>query len=81
MKTTIKTLILVAVLTSINFYGQKRDLDNYRLPDKRGLHDFEAPKDTLTSPFDQVYVRMGGHLHCSFKACLMKTQVLLLLKK
>lgn len=37
----------------------KRDLDNYRQPDKRGINVFEAPKDSV-STFDGVYVRVGG---------------------
>ena len=37
----------------------KRDLDNYKQPDKRGVNVFEAPKDTV-STFKNVKVRLGG---------------------
>ena len=60
MKTSTKLLILTAVLVGFNVYSQTRDLDNYRLPDKRGLHMFEAPKDSVLTPFDKVFVRMGA---------------------
>lgn len=37
----------------------QRDLDNYRNPDQRGINQFEAPKDTI-STFDGLHVRVGG---------------------
>ncbi len=62
MKNLAKLVLLVMVLTSINGFSQKskRDLDNYRSPDKRGINVFEDAKDTVTTKFDGVYVRMGG---------------------
>lgn len=62
MKNLAKLIVLVMVLTNMNVFSQKsqRDLDNYRNPDKRGLNVFEAPKDTVLTPFKDVYVRMGG---------------------
>lgn len=61
MRTNLKLIaVLVAMLTGFNFYGQsKRDLDNYRQPDQRGINVFEAPKDTI-STFDGINVRVGG---------------------
>lgn len=61
MRTQLKLIaVLVAMLTGFNFYGQsKRDLDNYRQPDKRGINVFEAPKDSI-STFDAINVRIGG---------------------
>lgn len=62
MKNLAKIFFLVIVLTNMNLFSQKsqRDLDNYRNPDKRGINVFEAPKDTVLTKFDGVYVRMGG---------------------
>src|SRR5690625_140010 len=58
MKKLIVTLGLVGLLAS-PVLAQKRDLDNYRQPDKRGLNVFEDPKDTI-STFDGLNVRIGG---------------------
>ena len=56
MKTAIKLLsIVLLLLAAIPLTAQKRDLDNYRLPDQRGVNDFEAKKDTVTT-FDGVRV-------------------------
>mgnify|MGYP000530694658 CR=1 FL=1 len=44
-----------------------RDLDNFRYPDKRGINQFEAPKDT-TSTFNGVNVRIGGASTIQFQA-------------
>ena len=62
MKSYLKQLAFFIML----FYGlvyaqtnQNRNLDNYRQPDKRGLHVFEAPKDSV-STFDHLKVRIGG---------------------
>jgi hypothetical protein len=62
MKNLANIFFLVIVLTNMNLFSQKsqRDLDNYRNPDKRGINVFEAPKDTVLTKFDGVYVRMGG---------------------
>ena len=60
MKSIMKRVILLAlILTGFSFYAQNRSLDNYREPDKRGINDFEAVKDT-TSTFEGVHVRIGG---------------------
>ncbi|WP_010662498.1 hypothetical protein [Marinilabilia salmonicolor] len=44
-----------------------RDFKNFRLPDQRGINDFEAPKDT-TDNFDGVDVRIGGASTIQFQA-------------
>lgn len=44
-----------------------RDLDNFRYPDLRGINQFEAPKDTV-STFDGVHVRIGGASAIQFQA-------------
>lgn len=58
MKKLFVTLGLVGLLAS-PVLAQKRDLDNYRQPDKRGLNVFEDQKDTI-STFDGINVRIGG---------------------
>lgn len=58
MKKLFVTLGLVGLLAS-PVLAQKRDLDNYRQPDKRGLNVFEDQKDTI-STFDGLNVRIGG---------------------
>lgn len=62
MRNLAKIIFLVIVLTNMNLFSQKsqRDLDNYRNPDKRGINVFEAPKDSVSTPFKDIYVRMGG---------------------
>ena len=68
MRTTIKrTLIFTLMLMGISLYAQKRDLDNYRAPDKRGINVFEAPKDTVFT-FENVRVRIGGSSTLQFQA-------------
>ncbi|WP_100614993.1 hypothetical protein [Confluentibacter citreus] len=68
MKSIFKqAILLVIVLTGFSFYGQSRDLDNYRLPDQRGVHVFEAPKDTI-STFDDIQVRIGGASTLQYQA-------------
>lgn len=68
MKNSIKYFGLIAfVLFGLQMQAQDRDLDNYRLPDKRGINVFEAPKDTLTD-FDGVHVRIGGSSTIQFQA-------------
>lgn len=71
MKSILKitSFILVFTLAS-SLYAQdksKRDLDNYRQPDKRGINVFEAPKDTV-STFEDVKVRIGGSTTLQFQA-------------
>ena len=58
---TIYNYILIAII-SLSFVGlnaQTRDLQNYRLPDQRGISQFETKKDT-TSTFENVFVRIGA---------------------
>lgn len=62
-----KSILLVAILTGFGFYAQNRDLNNYRLPDQRGLNVFESPKDSVTN-FDGVQVRIGGASTLQFQA-------------
>jgi len=61
MRPTLKLVAFVMSLAmGLGLYAQnKRDLDNYRQPDKRGVNVFEAPKDSV-STFTDVYVRLGG---------------------
>ena len=68
MKTTLKLLGFIIILSSsLGLFAQnKRDLNNYRFPDQRGINVFEAPKDTLTD-FDNVYVRIGGQSTLQFQ--------------
>ena len=71
MKSILKitSFILVFTLAS-SLYAQdksKRDLDNYRQPDKRGINVFEAPKDTV-STFENIKVRIGGSSTLQFQA-------------
>lgn len=65
MKKLFLTLGLVGLLTGSAF-AQKRDLANYRLPDKRGLNVFEDPKDT-TATFTGLNVRIGGAFALQFQ--------------
>lgn len=62
-------LILMAFLVmGITTNAQNnRDFKNFRLPDQRGINDFEAPKDT-TDNFDGVQVRIGGASTIQFQA-------------
>ncbi len=53
---------MMIVIFSLSFVGlsaQSRDLQNYRLPDQRGINQFETKKDTTTT-FDKVFVRVGA---------------------
>ena len=61
------SLVLMILLTVPAIAQSQRDLDNYRNPDLRGIHQFEAPKDTL-STFDGVHVRIGGASTIQFQA-------------
>lgn len=68
MKSILKNVILLGViLTSFSFYAQNRNLDNYRQPDKDGLHVFEAKKDSV-STFNAVKVRLGGASTLQYQA-------------
>lgn len=65
---TIKNLALVFMLLALTqVSAQKRDLDNFKPRDQRGLNMFEEPKDTTTT-FDGVKVRIGGALDLQFQA-------------
>ena len=70
MKNSIKYLSSVLlILIGLQGFAQERssrDLDNYRLPDQRGIDQFEAPKDTL-STFDGINVRIGGAFAIQFQ--------------
>ena len=52
-------LALMVLLAMPAMSQSKRDLDNYRNPDQRGINQFEAPKDSI-STFDGLQVRIGG---------------------
>ncbi|WP_223034108.1 hypothetical protein [Hanstruepera marina] len=69
MKATIKKAIIFSLmLIGVSLYAQnKRDLDNWRAPDQRGVNVFEAPKDTV-STFERVKVRVGGSSTLQFQA-------------
>ncbi len=61
MKTIFKylSLVLIALVAMPSQAQTQRDLDNFRAPDQRGINQFEAPKDTV-STFDGLHVRVGG---------------------
>src|SRR5690606_27972226 len=68
MKNSVKYFgIVLLVLFGFQVQAQKRDLDNFRPLDQRGINVFEAPKDTV-STFDGVYVRVGGASTIQFQA-------------
>ncbi|REG87808.1 hypothetical protein [Winogradskyella sediminis] len=71
MKSVLKLATLVIVLTmgySVSAQTtSKRDFNNYRQPDQRGVNVFEAPKDTITM-FDELYVRIGGSFALQYQA-------------
>ncbi|MDN3664263.1 hypothetical protein ACFFU1_03865 [Algibacter miyuki] len=62
-----KSIVLAVLLIGFNFYGQSRELNNFRQPDKNGVNVFEAPKDTVSN-FDGVKVRIGGSSTLQFQA-------------
>ena len=68
MKTTL-SIFSILFLSAFGFQMQAQDsgLDNFRYPDQRGLHQFEDPKDTLTT-FDGVDVKIGGAFAIQFQA-------------
>lgn len=60
MKTLKFTLLIGLTLAfSFNTFAQKRDLDNFRPRDQRGVNVFEEPKDSITD-FENIKVRIGG---------------------
>lgn len=60
-------LICLTLAFSLSSFAQKRDLDNFRPRDQRGINVFEAPKDTVTE-FDGLKVRVGGASTLQFQA-------------
>ncbi|QYA25248.1 hypothetical protein G3I01_06900 [Gramella sp. MT6] len=65
--TQILSLALITIMALPTMAQNKRDLDNYRNPDQRGISQFEAPKDTV-STYDGVHVRVGGASTIQFQA-------------
>lgn len=63
MRSTLKVLnFLIICSLALGSYAQnktKRDLDNFRPRDQRGINIFEEPKDSITS-FENLRVRIGG---------------------
>lgn len=68
-----KNLFQYLSIALVAFFGlqmqaqTQRDLDNFRYPDQRGVDQFEANKDTV-STFDGVHVRVGGAETIQFQA-------------
>ena len=71
MKSILKIASFILALTlSSSLFAQeksKRDLDNYRQSDKRGVNVFESPKDTATT-FKDINVRIGGAFALQYQA-------------
>ncbi len=68
MKTISRISVLIILMLSLTTaQAQKRQLDNFRNPDKTGINVFEAPKDSV-STFDGVQVRVGGQSTLQFQA-------------
>ncbi|GAA0754162.1 OprO/OprP family phosphate-selective porin [Psychroflexus lacisalsi] len=68
MRTLKLTLMICLTMAfSFNSFAQKRDLDNFRPRDQRGINVFEAPKDTVTT-FDGLKVRIGGASTLQFQS-------------
>lgn len=59
--------ILALAFIGVQAQAQDRDLNNYRLPDQRGINQFEDPKDSITD-FDGLKVRLGGAFAIQFQA-------------
>ncbi len=60
--------IAIMVLMALPTMAQnQRDLDNFRYRDQRGINQFEAPKDTV-STFDGLHVRVGGASTIQFQS-------------
>ncbi|MCM4158313.1 hypothetical protein FHG64_12080 [Antarcticibacterium flavum] len=73
MKNSVKYFgIVLLVLFGFQVQAQQRDLDNFRPLDQRGIHMFEAPKDTI-STFDGVRVRVGGASTIQFQSLSHQT--------
>jgi len=69
MKTITKyiSIMLIALIATSAIGQNNRDLDNFRARDQRGINEFEAPKDSVTT-FDGVHVRIGGASTIQFQA-------------
>ncbi|MGQ1891130.1 hypothetical protein ACT29H_11885 [Thermophagus sp. OGC60D27] len=68
MRNNFLYIVLFLVLPAVSLTAQgKRDLNNYKFTDKRGISLFEAPKESSTS-FDGVKVRIGGASTLQFQA-------------
>ncbi|MUU77585.1 hypothetical protein [Winogradskyella endarachnes] len=71
MKPVLKLVTLFIVITmgyTVSAQNKaKRDLDNYRTPDQRGVNLFEAKKDTVTT-FEDIKVRIGGAFALQYQA-------------
>lgn len=70
MKSFIKNVFIAGLLLTgltVSAQQDKRSLDNFRQPDKRGINVFEAPKDSV-STFDGVKVRVGGSSTIQYQA-------------
>ncbi|NRD20485.1 hypothetical protein HNV08_10540 [Winogradskyella eckloniae] len=71
MKPVLKLVTLFIVITmgyTVSAQNKaKRDLDNYRAPDQRGVNLFEAKKDTV-STFEDIKVRIGGAFALQYQA-------------
>ncbi len=57
--TQILSLALITLMALPAVAQTQRDLDNFRYRDQRGINQFEAPKDTV-STYDGLHVRIGG---------------------
>ncbi|MEN3324391.1 hypothetical protein VP395_11685 [Mariniflexile soesokkakense] len=62
-----KSIVLVLILISFSFYGQNRNLDNFKPQDQDGVGVFEVRKDSV-STFEGVKVRVGGASTLQFQA-------------
>ncbi len=69
MKKLMNTLTVIGflLLVTASFGQTKRSLNNFREPSKLGLNVFEAPKDTATTEFQGVKVRVGGSSALQFQ--------------
>lgn len=65
MKKLLLAVGLIGLVSSTSV-AQKRDFENYRKPDKRGLNVFEDPKEE--SNFEGLNVRMGGAFALQYQA-------------
>jgi len=66
---TMRTMVFLLIGLAVTQFttAQKRDLDNFRPRDQRGINVFEEPKDTATT-FENLKVRLGGASTLQFQA-------------